>query len=122
AVAREDPAGFTLLWRHAAREPKFAEHADEFRARAVGFANSVLSPVLTGSKIEQRWAAETMVTYVIGAVLHWLEAGRATGDEAVVSRISASLPAMVQAWASADAERTHVRYSGRRGRAQMEAG
>lgn len=27
-VAREDPAGFALLWRHAAREPQFAAYAD----------------------------------------------------------------------------------------------
>src|SRR5687767_8493097 len=26
-VAREDPAAFTLLWRHAIREPQFADYA-----------------------------------------------------------------------------------------------
>ena len=126
AVGREDPAGFALLWRHAAREPRFAEHADTFRERAVEFVNSLLAPVLgrSGSRIEQRWAAETMVTYVIGAVLHWLEDGKPSGDDAVVDRIAASLPAMVQAWAAADAnaDRTSVRYTARRGRAAMEAG
>ena len=30
-VAREDPAAFTLLWRHAAREPQFAAYAAELR-------------------------------------------------------------------------------------------
>src|SRR5687768_1895498 len=29
-VAREDPDGFVLLWRHAAREPQFAAYAAEF--------------------------------------------------------------------------------------------
>ena len=122
AVGREDPAGFALLWRHAAREPRFAEHADSFRERAVEFVNSLLAPVLRGSRIERRWAAETMVTYVIGAVLHWLEDGMPSGDDAVVDRIAASLPAMVQAWAASDAGRTHVRYTRDRGRAAMEAG
>ena len=28
-VAREHPEGFTLLWRHAAREPQFADYASE---------------------------------------------------------------------------------------------
>src|SRR4029079_16549919 len=31
APAREDPAGFQLLWRHAAREPQFADYARELR-------------------------------------------------------------------------------------------
>src|SRR5204863_4175103 len=119
-----DPAGFALLWRHAAREPRFAEHADGFRDRAVEFVNSLLTPVLSGSHIERRWAAETMVTYVIGAVLHWLEEGKPSGDDDTVHRIAASLPAMVQAWAEADANasRTGVRYTRGRGRAAMEAG
>ena len=30
-VAREDPAGFVLLWRHAAREPQFADYASTHR-------------------------------------------------------------------------------------------
>src|SRR3954447_6219529 len=33
-VGREDPAAFTLLWRHAARESRFAEHAERFRDKA----------------------------------------------------------------------------------------
>ena len=133
AAGREDPAAFTLLWRHAAREPRFAEHADQAREKAVEFTAAVLADVLRGgTAAERRWAAETMVTYVIGAVLHWLEDGPAAGDGMVVERVSASLPAMVQAWAAADAgagadtgadaDRTHVRYAAARGRAQMEAG
>ena len=124
SVGREDPAAFTLLWRHAAREPRFAEYAEAYRERAVEFAGGVLAGAMAGgtSKAERRWAAETMVTYVIGAVLHWLEEGSPAGDEAVVERVSASLPALVQAWAGSATTRTHVRYTDRRGRAQMEAG
>ena len=125
AVGREDPAAFTLLWRHAAREPRFAEHAEQAREKAVEFASTVMAGVLGPvSKAERRWAAETMVTYVIGAVLHWLEDGSPAGDELVIARVSASLPAMVQAWAAAadGVDRTGVRYTARRGRAQMEAG
>jgi hypothetical protein len=126
AVGREDPAAFTLLWRHAAREPRFADYAEQYRERAVEFAGNVLAGALPGSvsKAERRWAAETMVTYVIGAVLHWLEEGAPAGDDAVVERVSASLPALVQAWAGPVpvSGRTDVRYTGRRGRAQMEAG
>ena len=34
-VAREDPAAFTLLWRHAPREAQFAAYALELRAMSV---------------------------------------------------------------------------------------
>ena len=34
-VARDDPAAFTLLWRHAAREPQFAAYAAELRSVSV---------------------------------------------------------------------------------------
>src|SRR4030081_362706 len=33
-VAREDPDGFVLLWRHAPREPQFAEYAHDQRELA----------------------------------------------------------------------------------------
>src|SRR5207247_7341758 len=41
-VAREDPDGFRLLWRHAAREAQFADYADEQRARVVGATQALL--------------------------------------------------------------------------------
>jgi AcrR family transcriptional regulator len=34
-VVREEPAAFTLLWRHGAREPQFAECASELRSISV---------------------------------------------------------------------------------------
>ena len=40
-VAREDPDGFVLLWRHAAREPQFADYAAAQRAQAVAVARSL---------------------------------------------------------------------------------
>ena len=103
AVGREDPDAFTLLWRHAAREPRFAAHAEEFRRTAVSFVESLLAGVDVGRAAHQRWAAETLVTYVIGAVLHWLEEGDPAGDADVVERVTASLPAIVGAWAMAPA-------------------
>lgn len=99
SVAREDPEAFTLLCRHAAREPRFVAHADAFRHLAVAFVESLLAGVDVGGAADRRWAAETLVTYVIGAVLHWLEEDDAAGDDAVVERVSASLPAIIGAWA-----------------------
>src|SRR3954452_6771590 len=100
-VAREDPDAFTLLWRHAAREPRFAVHAESFRRTAVEFTESLLAGIDLGGRRQRRWAAETLVTYVIGGVLHWLEEGRPDGDPEVVERITTSLPVIIGAWAMA---------------------
>ena len=42
-VAREDPDGFRLLWRHAAREPQFADYARELRERSVDASRALLA-------------------------------------------------------------------------------
>src|SRR5438552_6333614 len=42
-VAREDPDGFHLLWRHAAREPQFADYARELRERSVDASRALLA-------------------------------------------------------------------------------
>ena len=44
AAAREDPAGFQLLWRHAAREPQFADYSRELREHAVDASRALLAP------------------------------------------------------------------------------
>src|SRR5262245_27559995 len=54
-VAREWPDGFRLLWRHAVREPQFAEYASELRNTAVTAARNVVEPVLAPDFTE--WAA-----------------------------------------------------------------
>src|SRR5256885_15952340 len=69
-VGREDPAGFTLLWRHSAREPDFAAYADRFRQAIVERVADMLSPVDVGDRQRGRGGAGTLVTYVGGAVLH----------------------------------------------------
>ncbi|MEA3076784.1 MAG: hypothetical protein QOF60_1692 [Actinomycetota bacterium] len=99
-VAREDPAGFTLLWRHAVREPQFADHAADIRDRGVRAAEALLASVGVAGGPERRWAAETIMSYLVAAVLHWLEEGVAADDEAFVDRVTRSLPAMMRAWTS----------------------
>lgn len=95
-VAREDPAAFTLLWRHAAREPQFADHAEGIRERAVRATEAFLNSV--GAQADQRWAAATLVSYVVAAVLHWLEYGDAARDADFERMMADSLPAIVGAW------------------------
>lgn len=103
AVAREDPAAFTLLWRHAAREPQFAEHADSIRQRGVHVAESMLANVDLGPATEDMrgWAAATIVSFLIGGILNWLDEGDPARDDDVAALLSASLRSMVASWAAA---------------------
>lgn len=99
AVAREDPAAFTLLWRHAAREPQFAEHAESIRQRGVRVTASLLAGVELGPPRVRRWAATTVVSYVIEGILNWLDVGDASRDDEVADLLASSLRAMVASWA-----------------------
>jgi AcrR family transcriptional regulator len=101
-VAREDPDGFVLLWRHAAREPQFADHAHRFREKAVALARTALTrnPGNSGpgDRRLRQWQAELLMSYLVDAVLHWLEEGTAKRDEEMVELTTASMVAMVGAW------------------------
>lgn len=97
-VARDDPDGFRLLWRHTAREADFAEYANRFRRSAVEFAESLLAPRVDDPTL-RRWGAETLVAFVVDAVLAWLDHGDAARDDEFADRVSASMLAMVQPWA-----------------------
>lgn len=98
-VAREDPAGFALLWNHAAREAQFAEHAASIRSRGVDAAEALLASIGGFDGRDRRWAAETIVSYLVASVLHWLDRGRPEEDDAFVERVARSLPPMIRAWA-----------------------
>ncbi len=98
-VAREDPDGFVLLWRHAAREPQFAGYAAAQRAAAVAAARLLLSPDGAGTdEVLERWAAESVVGWLVEAVLSWLEVGDQSRDEELVDLVTEGLRAMRSSW------------------------
>jgi len=99
-VGRENPAGLVLLWRHASREPQFAAYAEAFRQTTVEFARELLKLVGVSSRLRERWAAETLVSFVFDALLHWLEEGSPGRDQEFLDLMAASLPALVNAWAT----------------------
>lgn len=99
AVAREDPDGFHLLWRHSAREPEFASYAAEFRALAVRAARALLADRLPDPALHD-WAAETVVAYLVEAVLNWLAHGDPDRDEEFIALTTTSLQALVRSWAA----------------------
>jgi AcrR family transcriptional regulator len=99
-VAREDPAGVTLLLRHAAREPRFAAYADEFREQVISYSEQLMARAHAPAGVRGRWAAETLVSFVFDALLHWIEDGDAARDDEFLARVDASLPALVAALAT----------------------
>jgi AcrR family transcriptional regulator len=100
-VGREDPDGFVLLWRHAAREPQFADHAERFRAQAVGLSRTLLARVdVAGDRKVRAWQAELVVSFLVDAVLHWLEEGTAKRDDEMVELTTKALVALVGSWRS----------------------
>ena len=96
-VAREDPAGFELLWRHAAREPQFAEYARELRDHAVDASRALLEPLIDPTLRE--WAAQTVVGYLVEATLNWLEYGDPARDDEFVELATAAVRIAVETWA-----------------------
>jgi len=101
AVGRDDPAGVTLLLRHAAREPQFASYADEFREQVIRYAERLMRVARAPVRVRTRWAAETLVSFVFDALLHWLEDGDPALDREFLAQVDASLPALVAAWSRA---------------------
>jgi len=97
-IAREQPDGFRLLWRHSAREPEFAEYADGCRRGAVEVARSLLSTRFPDPSL-LTWAAETTVGYLVEATLNWLDDGDPARDDEFVTLVTNGLTAMIRAWA-----------------------
>jgi AcrR family transcriptional regulator len=96
-VAREDPAAFTLLWRHAAREPQFAEYAGELRAISGGVVRQLAS-LDTGDELLDRWKGDTMFGWIVEAVLTWLDDGDPARDDEFVAVTTDALRAVRDRW------------------------
>ncbi len=92
-VARGDPAAFTLLWRHAAREPQFAAYAAELRSVSVAVVRD-LTALDTGDELLDAWASESLFGWLVEATLTWLEWGDETRDDDFVQRTSAGFRAL----------------------------
>jgi len=96
-VAREDPDSFVLLWRHAAREPQFAEYAHEQRELAVVAVRDLMT-LDSGDDLMDHWAAESVFGWLIESVLTWLDVGDQSRDAEFMERTTAALRAMRAAW------------------------
>ena len=98
AAARQDPDGFRLLWRHAAREPLFSSYAAELREWAVKATDTNLGERVPADTMQ--WAAHAVVGYLVEAVLNWLEFGDPQRDALFVKATNTALRAGVKAWST----------------------
>jgi AcrR family transcriptional regulator len=87
AVARASPNAFTLLWRHAAREPQFAEYAAELRAVSVNVVRR-LAALDTGDPVFDAWRADALFGWLVEATVTWLEHGDSARDDDFVREAS----------------------------------
>lgn len=80
-AAAADPAGFRLLFRHAAREPEFRDEMDQFRAHMVAIAEWHLAETIPDGPWAS-WAAHLAPTVAVEAVIAWLDVGQPDRDQA----------------------------------------
>jgi AcrR family transcriptional regulator len=86
AAARDDPDGFTLLFRHAAREPEFAAYAARLHDEAIREAEQLMRSI-EPDPLMRRWAAETTVGITYQAIITWLEHGDPSRDDEFYRRL-----------------------------------
>lgn len=100
AVARDDPDGFRLLWRHAAREPAFAELAALFRRGTTEYADALIRPFIIDPEM-RRWAAGAIVAFLYDGICSWLDTGPIERDDEFAQLLIGGVRGLVGAWTAA---------------------
>jgi AcrR family transcriptional regulator len=95
AAAGEDPAGFRLLFQHAAREPEFRQQMEAFQARMVAVAYRQLAEIIS-DRSWARWAAHVAPRVTVEAITAWLDVGQPDREEAA-DRIRQVLAGVIRA-------------------------
>ena len=94
-AAGDDPDGFRLLFRHAAREPEFRDVIDTIQLASTEIAHRQLAGATTDGPW-QNWAAQLIPTLTLEAVLAWLDVGQPDPDQAA-ERIGQAIRAVIHA-------------------------
>jgi len=79
--ATAEPAGFRLLFVHAAREPEFKATAEQFRRDVTAAAYAQIAAMVPDPAWAQ-WAAQLAPAVAIEAIIAWLDAGQPDPDHA----------------------------------------
>jgi len=102
SAAAAEPAGFRLLFHHAAREPEFCKEIDELRASMFEVAYGHLAAVIP-DPAWARWASTLVPTVAVEGVIAWLDAGQP--DRTIAAqRIGLAVGGVVEAARSAAGE------------------
>ncbi|MFJ8579947.1 TetR/AcrR family transcriptional regulator [Micromonospora sp. NPDC093277] len=107
AAAADEPAGFRLLFVHAAREPEFQACIDAFRTEMTNIAHAQIKAAVP-DETWARWAAQLAPTVAVEAVIAWLDAGQPDAAAAAdrIRRVIAGVIAAAGAPAQSSARRT----------------
>jgi AcrR family transcriptional regulator len=106
AAAAAEPAGFRLLFQHAAREPEFKAQADQFRAEITDIAHLQIKAVVE-DPAWARWASQLTPTVAIEAVIAWLDAGQPDPAQAA-DRIRSAIGGVIGAAAQSAMDHTFL--------------
>ena len=98
-VARRQPDGFRLLWRHASHEPKFATVAARFKSGSTAYTMAMLEAIMPDSPMLD-WAANALISHVYDSVCHWIDGGDETQEAVFVQMMTAGVRSMVREWAA----------------------
>jgi AcrR family transcriptional regulator len=86
AAARDDPDGFVLAFRHAAREVEFSGYVTDLFRRYVEVSQEMLRAIEPDPAL-RRWAAEMTVTITYQSIITWLEHGDPSRDDEFYERL-----------------------------------
>jgi AcrR family transcriptional regulator len=89
-AARENPDGFRLFYRHASREPDFADYVDEISRTAARNAESRLHELIPDPQ-RRAWIARLLPTLTVDAILTWLDAGQPVDIDGLTQTIGATM-------------------------------
>ncbi|MFD2765410.1 TetR/AcrR family transcriptional regulator [Micromonospora eburnea] len=107
AAAAAEPAGFRLLFVHAAREPEFQACIDGFRSELTRIAHARIKTAVPDGAWAQ-WAARLATAVAVEAVIAWLDVGQPDATTAAdrIRRAIAGVIAAADSPARPSARRT----------------
>lgn len=94
-AAGDDPDGFRLVFRYAAREPEFRDITDGLTAMSNEVTHRHLAELIPDPAWAQ-WAAQVVLAVALESVIAWLDADRPDPDQAA-QRIAAAVHGVIEA-------------------------
>src|SRR5215469_8089144 len=109
-AAATEPAGFRLLFHHAAREPEFRQEVDELRSCMFDITYRYLAEEIPDPDWAN-WASRLVPTVAVEGVIAWLDAGQ-PDPAAAALRVGLALGGIVEAARAGGVERPDTGQDG----------